>query len=237
VARRTGEPRSIFLIVFRSTPVLRTTAFTGTAGRVARPNRSAGGPAKSAEDRQLGAPSLAFSACPEPREGSSALGWGSSLDPHLRPPAQTLPGPRRPVRLDLDHTRPPRQVVPVAAPLPAFRILHQASPHRIPVDVPQLLYPLLLAPHVEVIVARLPEVPADLHSSPCHGLLHRLHCHRQRFPLRLSHQQMHVFRHYHITDYPEAVATTSRFQRVRKQCAGRRVEQLHSPVATTGYVV
>jgi hypothetical protein len=33
-----------------------------------------------------------------------------------------------------------------------------------------------------------------------------------------------MFRHYHITDYPEAVAATSRFKRVLKQCAGRRVE-------------
>jgi hypothetical protein len=74
------------------------------------------------------------------------LGWGSFLDPHLWPPAQTLSGPCRPLRFDLDHARLPRQVVSVTAPdgapatrrscawwgrLPVFRKLHKPPPHRL----------------------------------------------------------------------------------------------------------
>src|SRR2546427_5545851 len=46
----------------------------------------------------------------------------------------------------------------VAAPRPTFRILHQAALHGIPVHVLQLLDSLLIAPHVEVMEAPLPEV-------------------------------------------------------------------------------
>ena len=68
-------------------------------------------------------------------------------------------------RFDFDHTWLPRQVVAIAAPLPVFRILYQPAPYRIRVNVTQLFDSLFRAPHVEVIVPGLPEVPAHPHSS------------------------------------------------------------------------
>src|ERR1051325_2490341 len=47
---------------------------------------------------------------------------------------------------------------PVAAPRPQLRRLDQSPPHRVLVHVLQLLDPLLLAPHVKVVIPLLPEV-------------------------------------------------------------------------------
>jgi len=49
-------------------------------------------------------------------------------------------------------------IVTKAAPSPVFGLLHQPAPDRIPMNVPQLLNPLMLAPNVVVIESALPNM-------------------------------------------------------------------------------
>ena len=66
--------------------------------------------------------------------------------------------PRCHWRLDLDNSVDPCDVMPVAAPLPIFRLLNQAAPYGITMKVFQFLNALLCAPHIEVVITRLPKV-------------------------------------------------------------------------------
>ena len=52
----------------------------------------------------------------------------------------------------------PESIVPITAPRPLLRFLHQLSRYWIPVHVAQLLDPLACRPHVEVVEASLPHV-------------------------------------------------------------------------------
>ena len=69
---------------------------------------------------------------------------------------QTLP-----LRPEVWRTKIPLSILikPVTTPLPQFRIRHQAPFHRILMHIVQLLDPLLLTPHVEIIKSSLPETP------------------------------------------------------------------------------
>src|SRR5579871_4817154 len=70
-----------------------------------------------------------------------------------------FPSLRRPRTLDLDRPLGSRRPGQETAPFPLLRTRHQSTMHRIPVDIPQLLYPLLLTPHREIIIPNLPEAP------------------------------------------------------------------------------
>ena len=78
--------------------------------------------------------------------------------------------------------------------------------------VAQLFDPLLLCPHVEVVVARLPKVFAVADQPPRHRLFQRLQCSRQRASLWFADQQMHVFRHDDVTTDVKSVPESSSFQ-------------------------
>ncbi len=113
------------------------------------------------------------------------------------------------------------------APRPIFRMQHQFSFHGIRVHVFQLLSQLLRAPHVEVVKPPLPERHLTRHhpgkrqrqlsrhrllsssaQRPGNLLLQHLQYLRRRTFPRLAHQQVHVFRHHHITDHLETVPGT-----------------------------
>src|ERR1039457_5191452 len=62
-----------------------------------------------------------------------------------------------PLRFNLNHPLNSRNVVTKAAPCPLLRTRHKSPPHRIAMNVSQLLDALSLGPDVEVIVSGLPE--------------------------------------------------------------------------------
>ena len=78
--------------------------------------------------------------------------------------------------------------------------------------------------------------PTD--QSPRYRLFHRLQCMRQRTPLWLTEQQMHVLRHNHISGDLKAVLATHSFQRGLKQAlrVGCRQKRL-TPIAAEGHEV
>ena len=55
--------------------------------------------------------------------------------------------------------RAPAGIKTPTAPCPILRMLHQSTHHRIRVHVIQLLFPLPLAIHIEIVKSRLPERP------------------------------------------------------------------------------
>src|SRR5579863_3427660 len=64
---------------------------------------------------------------------------------------------RRPLRSDLYRPLCARQIVAEAAPGPVFWLVHQSTGHRVAMNIAQLLHEFLLAPHIEVVIPRLPE--------------------------------------------------------------------------------
>ena len=114
--------------------------------------------------------------------------------------------------------------------------------------VPQLLHPLLGRPYVKVVESRLPERPAQPFlpeqvalprvSPPflrqerlSRALLQHLH-HGRRIPnLRLTHQQMNMFRHDNVSDHHKAVANARLFKNRKKAVPRLRgVQQRQSPI-------
>jgi hypothetical protein len=70
----------------------------------------------------------------------------------------TLSSRSRQLRLNLHHSHLAVSTVPKAAPLPLLRQLTQSALHRVAVHISQLLDPLVLREHVEVIEPRRPEI-------------------------------------------------------------------------------
>src|SRR5438445_7027815 len=85
------------------------------------------------------------------------LGGGFLCGPHDRESSEALPRPCCPLRLDFHATLFARQIVAETRPWPVFRTVDESPCHGIAMNVAQLLGELALAPHVEVVVARLPE--------------------------------------------------------------------------------
>jgi len=81
------------------------------------------------------------------------------------------------------------------APRPVFGPLTQPSSHRVPVNVVNFLYKLLMIANVEVVVAFLPELLRFSDQAPCDSLLQRLHGVGQRVAFRLAYQKMNMLRH------------------------------------------
>src|SRR5579862_2104575 len=79
------------------------------------------------------------------------------LTPYPHHDSRLFPLPRRPLRLDLHDSFNAGSVVSKAAPCPILRALHQASLHRIAMNVTQLLDALARAPHIEVVIPRQPQ--------------------------------------------------------------------------------
>src|ERR1035438_10156537 len=142
----------------------------------------------------VGAPSLRF---------FLSQGWDAQL--LARPYALFLAPLRGPLRLDLYCALHARRVVTEAGPWPVLRLLDQSALDRVAVHVPQLLHPLPLVMHIEIIVPPLPEpdCSARLQFSRC-LLLQNLQGYRQRGAHRLANQQMNVLGHQYVAcdDHP-----------------------------------
>src|ERR1700733_14064884 len=90
--------------------------------------------------------------------------------------------------------------MPETAPRPLFRALHQPPPDRIAMNITKLFGLPGVAPHVEIIVAGLPERAAlRATQAPGYVLLQHLQRDGKFGSLRLSQQQMNVLRHDHIS--------------------------------------
>ncbi len=126
-------------------------------------------------------------------------------------------------------------IVRPTAPGPVLWMLHQLSLYRIGVHILQLLLQLLFAPYIEIIKSALPkmlpihpvsvkrqrqlravrsfslfqEIPRDL-------LFQYLQYLRWIFLRRLTDQQMHMFRHHHISDDTEPVPAPNFIQDLYK---------------------
>src|SRR5579864_4174975 len=112
------------------------------------------------------------------------------------------------------------------APLPILWVLHQSASHRIAMYVTQLLNPLTLAPHIEVVIPRLPkrttlrkpQLSRDI-------LLQHLQHNRQLSPLRFTDQKMNMLWHDHITVDIELIPASRLLQRALEFITRRRGSQ------------
>jgi hypothetical protein len=148
-------------------------------------------------------------------------------------PLQFAPPPRSPLRLDLNHTKLSRSEVPAAPPPIVLRFRSQTPDNRIPMHINQLLHPLLLRKHIEIVIPRQPKSrPVSLEL-----LRSRPFENRDRFRdcsvTRLTHQQMNMFRHKHIPGNPEVVISANVLQRRFKNLHRMRFEQERLAIRAT----
>lgn len=129
--------------------------------------------------------------------------------------------------------------MPEAAPLPVFWLGDESSFHGIPMDVTQLLDELALAPHIKVIVPRLPERLFGTQRQPTRDcLLNGLESPREHSLFRFAHKQVHMFRHYDIAGDEETVLTAGLLQRPLEETpAGRCAELRLAAITTEGDVM
>jgi hypothetical protein len=127
--------------------------------------------------------------------------------------------------------------MPETAPHPLLGTLHQPPLDRIAVQVAQLLDQLALTPHIEVIIALLPERAASGKRPQLtpHVLLEHLNRQRQLAPLGLADQQVHVLGHDHVSAHVEPVPLPNPLQRPFEDPTRlRRSQQGSAMVATEG---
>src|SRR5260221_148788 len=145
--------------------------------------------------------------------GASHLTLCNSAHPHLR------------LLCFIDqHWSPLSQsVMTVTAPVPLFRRQHQTADNGIAMHVTQLLHPLLLCEHDEIVKAMLPNMslgkrnlpqgglpwihpgPTPIQQLPCERLFQDLHHHRGIAALRLAEQKMNVLGHQNVSNHHETV--------------------------------
>jgi hypothetical protein len=101
--------------------------------------------------------------------------------------AHSLTMSRGPNRLNLHDALLTRCIMFEAAPKPVLRTLHKATPHRISVNITQLLNPFLGRVDIEVVVPSLPEMtgPAQV---PSERLFNRLNRARECSVFRFANE-------------------------------------------------
>jgi hypothetical protein len=137
-----------------------------------------------------------------------------------------------------------------AAPSPLLGFTHEPALHRIVVHVAQLLNPLVLAPDIEIVEARLPEMQvfellpqqalsgdaaaSALSQYPAgKALLQYLQDRGGRAHLRFADEQMKTFGHDHVTDHHKAVVLASLLQDFEEKIAAARTRQPRTSAVTT----
>jgi len=184
--------------------------------------------------RAFGWPAQAFSrealpGLPHPLAGF----WRRVGSCHRGHHAHALPLTRRPLALDFHPAFATRCPLAKTAPCPTLRARAQPPPQRVAVNIAQFLHSFLLAPYRKIVVPHLPKARqiawAQLARS---DLLKHLHYHRKFASLRLTDQQMHMFRHHHVAAHVAPVPAPHPFQFVLEYLSCRRVQQL-SPLITT----
>jgi hypothetical protein len=145
---------------------------------------------------------------------------------NLRLNAKQLPLPSGPLRLNLHYSRDPGNIVTETAPSPLLGTRNQSPPHRVPMDISQLLDPPSLAPHIDVVIPSQPERPA-LRFAQLAGniLLQHLQGDRKLRPLRLADQQVNVLRHHHIPSNVEAIPQPDTLKGLLEDVTGMRRAQ------------
>ena len=134
------------------------------------------------------------------------------------------------LRLNSDYTPEPRLVIAKTRPTPLLRPRHQPSSHRIPVNISELLNPLLIAEHIEVVIPVLPKGPRQ--ALYRHRKLEGLYCLRQRHSPWLANQQMNMFRHHHISSDKKLIAGPYRLQRPLEHRSSVRCSQIGASLVT-----
>jgi hypothetical protein len=140
-----------------------------------------------------------------------------------------------------------------AAPWPVLRIFHKLSFHRIHVHVIELFHFLLLAPHIEIVKAPLPElrktsvVRIEVESSlrcgctsaslgpqpPRDPLFQDSQDGRRSSPRGFGDEQVDVFGHHDVTDEFEPVPGSDLTENSDESVAGADgTEERKAPVAT-----
>ena len=159
------------------------------------------------------------------RDRAGTLTWA-----HERRQPIQLPFPGSPLRLNLNHPFHSRNIVAKTAPNPLLRTPNQPAHHRIPMDVPQLLDPLLLSPYIEIVVTLAPEQTVDIRKAhlACNILLKHLQRDRELSTFRFTDQEVYMFRHYDVPAYVESVPAPHSLQRLledvpRSRCAEKGI--------------
>src|SRR6267378_2616461 len=140
------------------------------------------------------------------------------------------------------------------APSPIFGMKDKFARDWIPMPVVQFLLQFLLAPHIEVIEAALPEsrsvrlrwskAQSELHcrrfsralsQSPGDSLLEHLQDFRGITPLGFTKEQMNMLRHDYIPDELDVMPRADLVQNFHKMVTSpRRAEQRTTTIATEG---
>ena len=126
--------------------------------------------------------------------------------------------------------------MPETAPGPLLRALYESSSDRVAMNIAQLLGLFGVAPHVEIVVAGLPERAAfGAAQSAGNVLLQHLQCDGKFGSLRLGEEQVDVLRHDHISGNIKAVPLACVFEGFLKYVAGVRGGQSgRAGIATEG---
>ncbi len=140
-----------------------------------------------------------------------------------------------PARIHLHGTSLIEEIVAITAPVPLLRRLHQSTFYGIAMHVPQLLDPLLRAPYVEVIEARLPEHPPvflaeqfalariasfSLGQQRVRGaLFEHLHDRRRGAHFRFRDQEVNMLGHHDVADHDKAVSLAGLFEHGKEAIA------------------
>jgi predicted metallo-beta-lactamase superfamily hydrolase len=98
-------------------------------------------------------------------------------------------------------------------------------------NIAEFLPPLVFCKNIKVVVALLPE--RALLASPHDRQLQRLQRRGEQLSARFGQQQMHVFRHHHVANDVEFIATMYLLQRIFKEISGLGSIKIREPVMTT----
>ena len=140
-----------------------------------------------------------------------------------------------------------------ATPGPLSGFQHQSPPHRVAMNIPQLLALLDFAAYNEIIKPRLPDMtgierlcpqlalprpspPAQFSQhAASKTLLHNLHHGGLGTPLRFADQQMNMLGHNHVPGYDETITGPHLFEDFEKEIPPpRRAEKSQAMVAAEG---
>jgi hypothetical protein len=116
------------------------------------------------------------------------------------------------MRFNLDSSTLPGEVVPKAAPRPVLRLLDQPTYNGIAVHVSKLFDALVAGMHVEVVVARLPELLALALQELGRLCLQDVQRHGERMQFRLGDEKMNMLGHQDVSEDPELVPPAQAFE-------------------------
>jgi hypothetical protein len=120
-----------------------------------------------------------------------------------------------------------------AAPRPVFGFFHQTTFDRIAVDVFQLLDPLWMSEHVEVVVAGLPELGARAFEYFGDLALENTESGGERMELWFAEEKVDVFGHEDVAEEEEPVSPSESFESLFKNGAGAVVVEIWEAVGNS----